>query len=38
MGAISNIEKRKKAAKLITIIKMADVLGYEVVIRPKAQR
>lgn len=38
MGAISNIEKRKKAAKLITIIKMADVLGYEVVMRPKAQR
>ena len=38
MGAISNIEKRKKAAKLITIIKMADVLGYEVVIRPKTQR
>ena len=38
MGAISNIEKRKKAAKLITIIKMADVLGYAAVIRPKTHR
>lgn len=38
MGAVSNIEKKKKAAKFVTVIKMADVLGYEVVIRPKAQR